>query len=100
MPKLMTLALLVAGAMTGIAPSICLAAELLVPPNVPIRHHHTAPAASPCGCLQVTYVYHREVRTTYGTGFDPRNFDQTEPYFYLGRTRAYPRYWVSADPMN
>lgn len=50
-----------------------------------------------CGCLHVTYDYHREVETTYGLNFDPRNFDQTEPYFYLGRMRAYPQYWVDGQ---
>jgi len=46
-----------------------------------------------CGCLHVTYDYHRELESTYGLGFDPRNFDQTQPYFYLGPVRAYPHYW-------
>jgi hypothetical protein len=49
-------------------------------------------ACGPCGCLQVGYVLHRELRSTYGAGFDPRNFDQTEPYYYFGRMRSYPRY--------
>ena len=47
-----------------------------------------------CGCLHKSYVYHRELRSTYGISFDPRNYDQTEPHYYLGRMRAYPRYWV------
>jgi hypothetical protein len=51
-----------------------------------------------CGCLGVTYDYHRELRSTYGTKFDPRNFDQTEPYYYFGRVRAYPRFWVAPGP--
>jgi hypothetical protein len=38
------------------------------------------------------------VESTYGLDYDPRNFDQTEPYFYLGRMRAYPQFWVEADP--
>jgi hypothetical protein len=46
----------------------------------------------PCGC-PVTYVYHRELRSTYGIAFDPRNFDTTEPYYYYGPVRAWPRYW-------
>jgi hypothetical protein len=65
--------------------------------QLPERAQHSGHFASdcgPCGCLRVSYVYHRDVRTTYGTGFDPRNFDQTQPYFYPGRMRAYPRYWV------
>ena len=44
------------------------------------------------------FSYHRELRTTYGIGFDPRNYDTTEPHYYLGPMRAYPRYWVSAAP--
>jgi hypothetical protein len=47
-----------------------------------------------CGCLNVSYDYHRELRSTYGTGFDPRNYDQTEPHYYFGRVRAYPQYWT------
>jgi hypothetical protein len=51
-----------------------------------------------CGCLGVTFDYHRELRSTYGLKFDPRNFDQTEPYYYFGRVRAYPRYWIDPGP--
>jgi hypothetical protein len=47
-----------------------------------------------CGCLGVTYDYHRELRSTYGTHFDPRNYDQTEPHYYFGRVRTYPQYWT------
>jgi hypothetical protein len=54
-----------------------------------------APAdCGPCGCLRVEYVYHRELLSTYGLSFDPRNFDTTEPYYYFGRIRRYPRYLV------
>jgi hypothetical protein len=63
-----------------------------------LRHHNLAIGCGPCGCLHVSYVYHRELQSTYGLNFDPRNFDRTEPYYYLGRLRAYPRYWVDADP--
>ena len=52
-----------------------------------------------CGCLHKSYVYHRELRSTYGISFDPRNYDETEPHYYLGRMRAYPRYWVTAGPL-
>jgi hypothetical protein len=72
-------------------------AELQLPQVAP-RSPHAALACGPCGCLRVGYVYHRDLRTTYGTGFDPRNFDETQPYFYPGRVRAYPRYWV--EPCN
>lgn len=51
-----------------------------------------------CGCLGVAYVYHRELRSTYGLSFDPRNYDTTEPYYYFGRVRAYPRYFVVGGP--
>jgi hypothetical protein len=47
----------------------------------------------PCGCVHVSYDYHRELRSTYGLAFDPRNFDTTQPYYYFGPVRAYPRYW-------
>jgi hypothetical protein len=53
-----------------------------------------------CGCLRVIYARHREVLTTYGVGFDPRNYDTAEPLFYPGRVRAYPRYFTdgASDP--
>jgi hypothetical protein len=51
----------------------------------------------PCGCLEVSYVYHRQLESTYGVGFDPRSFDATEPYYYWGRVRAYPRYRVVVE---
>lgn len=51
----------------------------------------------PCGCVQVTYDYHRELRSTYGLAFDPRNFDQTQPYYYFGPVRAWPRYWCEVQ---
>jgi hypothetical protein len=50
-----------------------------------------------CGCLHVSYDRHRGVESTYGLNFDPRNFDQTEPYFYLGKVRAYPQYWTDGE---
>jgi hypothetical protein len=68
-------------------------AELAVPQG-PRQHGYAAFACGGCGCLRVSYIYHRDLRTTYGTGFDPRNFDQTQPYFYPGSVHAYPRYWV------
>jgi hypothetical protein len=54
----------------------------------------------PCGCLRVSYNSHRELRSTYGIGFDPRTYDQTEPHYFYGAVRAYPRYWVCADPVQ
>jgi hypothetical protein len=56
-----------------------------------------AAECGPCGCLQVTYDYHRELRSTYGIAFDPRNFDQTQPYYYFGPVRAYPRFWCDVQ---
>jgi hypothetical protein len=76
------------------------AAELLPPAVARVRHQHTAAWYSPCGCLRVSYVFHRELRSTYGVSFDPRNFDQTEPYYYFGAVRAYPRYWVDVGPVQ
>jgi hypothetical protein len=49
-------------------------------------------ACGPCGCLRVTFDYHRELQSTYGTGFDPRNYDETQPHYYFGGMRAFPRY--------
>ena len=79
------------------APVSAFAAELLLPAVAHVRYQHTAGWYGPCGCLHVSYVFHRELRSTYGLRFDPRNFDQTEPYYHFGRVRAYPRYWVDAE---
>jgi hypothetical protein len=81
-------------------PVSAVAAELPLPGVGHVHHHRAAPYCGPCGCLHVGYVYHRELRSTYGLSFDPRNFDQTEPYYHFGATRAYPRYWVVADPVQ
>jgi hypothetical protein len=51
-----------------------------------------------CGCMNVFYDYHRELRSTYGTHLDPRNYDQTEPHYYFGKVRAYPHYWTGPPP--
>jgi len=91
-------ALMVAAAAVPAVPDSATAAELQPPPTiVHARHHHAVRWCGPCGCLHVSYVYHRELRSTYGLGFDPRNFDQTEPYYYFGPVRAYPEYWCDAD---
>jgi hypothetical protein len=81
-------------------PVYAVAAELPLPGVAHVHHHRAVPYCGPCGCLHVSYVYHRELRSTYGLSFDPRNFDQTEPYYHFGATRAYPRYWVVADPVQ
>jgi hypothetical protein len=91
------LAGIVTAAILPAVPLSAVAAELVPPAVAHARYHYTALWYGPCGCLHVSYVYHRELRTTYGTGFDPRNFDQTEPHYYFGPVRAYPRYWVNAE---
>jgi hypothetical protein len=82
----------------GSSPYVLQAAELPLPQAqgpVATRSEN----CGPCGCLQVTYDYHRELRTTYGLNYDPRNFDTAEPYFYFGRVRAYPRYFADGMPL-
>ena len=81
-------------------PVSAISAELLHPPVAHVRHRYAAPCCGPCGCLHVSYVYHRELRSTYGLSFDPRNFDQTEPHYHFGRVQAYPRYWVGGEPVE
>lgn len=66
------------------------AAEFELP--APAGQNRTQPSCGPCGCTSVIYVYHRELKSTYGLSFDPRSYDQTEPSYYLGPPRAYPRY--------
>lgn len=53
-----------------------------------------------CGCLGVAYTYHPQLRSTYGLSFDPRNYDTTQPHYYLGRMRAYPRYYIDGLPSH
>jgi hypothetical protein len=91
---------MVAAAGVSAVPVSASAAELLPPAVAHVRHHYGALCCGPCGCLHVSYVYHRELRSTYGLSFDPRNFDQTQPYYQFGQIRAYPRYWVEADPVR
>ena len=64
------------------------------------RHHYHRVGPAPiyhyedrCGCLNVTYDYHRELKLTYGSQVDPRGYDETEPHFYYGAMKAYPRFW-------
>jgi hypothetical protein len=87
---------IVAAAGVPVALSPANAADL----PVPVHARQAARWCGSCGCLHVSYVHHRELRSTYGVGFDPRNYDQTEPHYYFGPMRAYPRYWVSADSMQ
>ena len=70
------------------------AAELPTPAGI------RAPVyCGPCGCLRVAYIYHPELRSTYGLGFDPRNYDTTQPHYYFGRIRAYPQYYIDGLPV-
>ena len=82
-------------AATGATMTTSFAPAADLPALAPVRH--AARWYGPCGCLHVGYVRHRELRTTYGIGVDPRNYDTTEPHYYFGPMRSYPRYWVSAD---
>jgi hypothetical protein len=80
------------------SPAPLAAAELAVPGHE--TYVQRAPNCGPCGCLTVRYVYHRQLETTYGASFDPRNFDTTEPHYYLGPVRRYPRYFVDGVPVS
>lgn len=92
MSKSLISVLLLAAATGLIAmPNSATSAELTRPPTAPRVPY--AEECGPCGCVRVTYDYHRELRSTYGLAFDPRNFDQTQPYYYFGAVRAYPRFW-------
>jgi hypothetical protein len=94
MPKTMLLAVMIAASATMISSVPGRATDLPVPEGI-AQAPVAAPAdCGPCGCLQVTYDYHRELRSTYGIGFDPRNYDQTQPHYYFGPNRAWPRYSV------
>ena len=95
MLKVFTSALLLGMAVaSGVAtmPSLAEAADL--PVLAPMRH--AGRWCGPCGCLHVTFVRHRELKATYGIGFDPRSYDMTEPHYYYAAVRAFPRYWVTA----
>ena len=96
MSKPLLAALLLAAA-TGLMglPSSAMATELAVAPSTP--RVHQVEECGPCGCVHVSYDYHRELRSTYGVAFDPRNFDQTQPYYYFGPVRAYPRFWCDLE---
>jgi hypothetical protein len=93
-----TLALGCVAAFLLASPTPRLGAAELLPRHVAHAHSRVPAHCGPCGCLLVTYVYHRDLRSTYGLSYDPRNYDQTEPHFYLGRLRAYPRYSVDGYP--
>jgi hypothetical protein len=84
---------LLAAAGATLAPTLSVAADLQA---LPLAHEATRYCGT-CGCLQVSHVRHRELRSTYGIAFDPRNYDTTEPHYYFGPIRTYPRYWACAD---
>ena len=94
------LAGMVVAAAVPAAPVTAVTAELLPPAAPHVRYRHAVTCCGPCGCLHVSYVYHKDLRSTYGLGFDPRNFDQTQPHYHFGPARAYPRYWIDADPVQ
>jgi hypothetical protein len=91
--SILALVAVVALCNVGLPVEVINAAERDVPRRVAERHRPPEPYCGCCGCLYVTYDYHRELRSTYGTKIDPRNFDQTEPYYHFGRVRAYPQFW-------
>jgi hypothetical protein len=43
-----------------------------------------------CGCPEVVFVRHRELRQSYASGFDPR--EREEPRYSYGAVRTYARY--------
>jgi hypothetical protein len=92
---------LAAVALLGIVtlPSVASAADQELPRRAKAAHHRPLYCGC-CGCLYVTYDYHRELRSTYGTNFDPRNYDQTEPHYYFGKVRAYPQYWTEPNELE
>jgi hypothetical protein len=68
----------------GIAalPSPSSAADQDTPKRAKAEHYRPADlSCGCCGCLHVSYDHHRELRSTYGTNIDPRNYDQTEPHY-------------------
>ena len=93
MPRSMLVLATLAGAFLYLSSGPIRAADLPLAAGV-----ERGPDCGPCGCLSVEYVHHRELLSTYGTGFDPRNYDETEPHYYFGPVRSYPRYFVNGLP--
>ena len=96
MSRLMTALGGLTGALLLASASTTVAADL----SVQTRVERAGSECGPCGCLQVTYVQHPELWSTYGLDFDPRNYDTTEPHYYLGPIRAYPRFFVNGWPVS
>ena len=88
----------VAAALAGIAfTAPALAADYSV---ARVRHAHVARQPNPycgpcCGCPDVVFVRHRELRMGYPSSFDPRVLD--EPRYSYGRVRTYARFGRFAD---
>jgi hypothetical protein len=100
MSKTPTLAILLAGvfAVAGLMAECDVATAADLP--IPVKGARASRWCGPCGCLHVTYNYHRELLATYGIGFDPRNYDTTEPHYFHAAMRAYPRYWVAGNSVR
>ena len=100
MSKRPALSVLLAGVLAAAGltagPGVATAADL----PIPVKSARAARWCGPCGCLHVTYNYHRELLSTYGINYDPRSYDTTEPHYFHGAVRAYPRYWVAANGMR
>lgn len=102
MPRSMLVLGAVAGAVVLASPGPIGAAELLSPTrgaHVHYAHVRASAGCGYCGCLHVAYVRHRELRSTYGLKFDPRDYDTAEPRYFYGRVRSYPRYFVEGSPV-
>ena len=88
----------VAAALAGIISSApAVAADYSV---ARVRHAHVARQPNPycgpcCGCPDVVFVRHRELRMGYPYSFDPRVRD--EPHYYYGPVRKYARFGKFAD---
>jgi hypothetical protein len=68
-----------------------MARKRYVPPPSVVSHCEDSD-----GCWYTHYVRHRVLLSTYGAGFDPNNYDFTEPHYFFGGERDFPRY--SWDP--
>jgi hypothetical protein len=89
--KVITILVVVSSVFSSRLSTYADAAERYLPPKAERSYSNSCGC---CGCLGVSYDYHRELRSTYGSHFDPRNYDQTEPHYNFGKMRAYPQYWT------
>ncbi len=81
-----------------ILPNSLSATELPTPSHMHYAAFSRPVYCGPCGCLSISYTYHPELRSTYGLGFDPRNYDTTQPHYYFGGMRAFPQYYIDGLP--